>query len=299
MTGLIPLDKEPGALSRRAAVDAARLFGERKVGHAGTLDPLASGVLPVLLGRACKLLPYLPKEKRYVCGMRFGCFTDTADITGRRIEENPKIPSEAEIRSVLPAFVGRIEQTPPMYAAVKVRGRHLYDYAREGKTVERRARTVEIYSISLEEYDAAAGTAVLDVRCSSGTYVRTLCEDIARALGAAAAMCSLRRTASAGIGIERCYSQAQLERLCGEGGLDRAVLGAEELLACLPDRTVPGEGEKYYRNGGVIREDRLNDSLAEGGLYRVYGASGAFFGLGGTEILPDGLHLKSLWLEEV
>ena len=298
MTGLVPLDKAEGELSRRAMAAAARLFGERHAGHAGTLDPLATGVLPVLLGRACKLLPFLPQGKRYTAGVQFGYCTDTADITGRRVRENPKMPEESEILGILPRFTGKIEQIPPMYAAVKHGGRPLYEYARAGRQVERRPRSVEIYALSLLEYDPVSMTAVLDVRCSGGTYVRTLCEDIAAALGAAAALRSLRRTLSAGVGIDACYSQAQLEDMCAAGRLHDAVYSAEALFSHLERRTVPPEGETYYRNGGAIREDRLDGALT-GELYRAYSAGGAFLGLGGAVPAPDGPHLKSVWTEEL
>ena len=298
MTGLVPLDKAEGELSRRAMSAAARLFDERHAGHAGTLDPLATGVLPVLLGRACKLLPYLPQEKRYTAGVQFGFRTDTADVTGCRVLKNPKMPTRDELLEILPRFTGKVDQIPPMYAAVKLDGRPLYEYARAGRKVERRPRTVEIYALTLLEYDSVSMTAVLDVHCSGGTYVRTLCEDMAEALGAAAALRSLRRTMSAGIEIGRCYRQSQLEALNQAGRLQDAVISAEALFPHLEDRTVPREGETYYRNGGVIREDRL-DGAFTGGLYRVYGASGAFIGLGTAVLLPDGPHLKSVWTEEI
>ena len=178
---------------------AARLFDERHAGHAGTLDPLATGVLPVLLGRACKLLPYLPQEKRYTAGVQFGFRTDTADVTGCRVLKNPKMPTRDELLEILPRFTGKVDQIPPMYAAVKLDGRPLYEYARAGREVERRPRTVEIYALTLLEYDSVSMTAVLDVHCSGGTYVRTLCEDMAEALGAAAALRAALLPASHGI----------------------------------------------------------------------------------------------------
>ena len=279
---------------------AKRIVNAKKAGHTGTLDPFATGLLPVCFGEATKFSQdLLDADKTYETVVYLGVKTETGDTEGAVLETaTSPLPSVEEIGRILPRFTGAIRQVPPMYSALKRDGKPLYEYARAGREVERRPRTVEIYALTLLEYDSVSMTAVLDVHCSGGTYVRTLCEDMAEALGAAAALRSLRRTMSAGIEIGCCYRQSQLEALNQAGRLQDAVISAEALFPHLEDMSRAREGETYYRNGGVIREDRLDGALT-GGLYRVYGASGAFIGLGTAVLLPDGPHLKSVWTEEI
>ena len=279
MNGIIPFNKNSGELSRRAGAAAARLYGEKKHGHAGTLDPLASGVLPVLLGAATRLIPYLPDEKAYRATMRFGLVTDTGDIAGTVISRSDIRPSKTEFEAVLPRFTGTILQTPPLYSALKKDGRPLYDYARKGEAVEVKARPATVTQITLEAF--SEDEAVLYVACKSGTYIRTLAEDIARACGAQATLTALVRTRTCGISLENCRTLAQLE--AGE----RPLISAETLFNARPAAEVAQSGLIYLKNGGVINAARW--SRPPEGIFRAYSPAGEFLGL--AEEREDGAGL--------
>lgn len=269
MTGLVPLCKDPGILSRKAGVKVSFLYGERKHGHAGTLDPLAGGVLPVLLGRATRLIPFLDEEKSYLASFSFGRKTDTGDCTGALLEQSEFRPSRAQFEAALPRFTGEILQVPPLYSALKKDGRPLYDYARKGQAVEREPRRATIHELRLEEFSPQSGK--LFVRCASGTYIRTLIEDMAAACGALATMTALVRTAAYGISLEQCRTLAQME------AGDRPLLSPEELFADRLAVVAPENGLCYFENGGAIDPARFDQPPV--GLCRAYAPSGQFLGL--------------------
>ncbi len=197
-TGIIIIDKPQNWTSMDVCGKLRRLYGERRVGHAGTLDPMATGVLPVFVGRATRAVEFAEHgEKEYLAGLRLGISTDTQDTTGEVLAEQPVACSRSEIEDVLGRFRGDIEQIPPMYSALKVNGQKLYQLARKGKTVERKPRPITIYELELGE-QIGENEYALRVKCSKGTYIRTLCQDIGDALGCGGCMSSLRRTMAAG-----------------------------------------------------------------------------------------------------
>ena len=212
ISGVIPIDKPEGFTSFDVIAKCRGILKERRLGHSGTLDPLATGVLPVFVGRATKAIDLLPdREKRYVAGFRLGYSTDTQDVSGETLETSDVRVMREEIEEAIPKFVGKIMQVPPMYSAVKVGGKRLYDLARAGKTVEREAREIEIFSIELTDFDERSQSGGLEIACSKGTYIRTLINDLAENLGTLGVMASLRRTYSQGFDVSGCVSLQALE----------------------------------------------------------------------------------------
>ena len=271
---LLLLDKPENITSFSAVARARRILGIKKAGHTGTLDPMATGVLPILLGAATRFAEFLPShDKAYVAGLRLGITTDTLDITGAILEERPTNVTRAEIEQALAQFRGRIMQVPPMYSAKSQGGQRLYELARRGVEVEREARAVEVYRLELLD------EAQIYVECSAGTYVRSLIDDLGRALGCGACMSSLRRTKANGYDISRCVTLEQLETLGrAERGDTRGFVSIDEALAAYPTIEVTPAQAVRFRNGGALDLARLRD-LSTGELHRVYG-DGAFLGLG-------------------
>jgi tRNA pseudouridine55 synthase len=265
--GALLLDKPVGISSNRALQEAKKVLGAKKAGHAGTLDPLASGLLIVLFGEATKFAgPLIEDDKEYVATLKLGEKTATGDAEGAVVEAKPFQGSETDIAAVLRQFTGEIEQVPPMHSALKRDGVALYELARRGKTVERTPRRVRI--TGLENLAFEPPYLQLRVRCSKGTYVRTLAEDIGVALGTCAHLTALRRTAS---GRWRVDDALRLEELAARGA--RHVLSLEALLAHLPRAELDARDEARFRNGQVL------ESSAAPGVYAVYGA-GRVIGLG-------------------
>ena len=216
MDGFINLYKESGKSSFGAISPLRRIFNEKKIGHTGTLDPMAEGVLPVTLGRASKFINLLPEnEKEYIAKFIFGKRTDTLDITGKIIEEIKYIPSTDDLMNILPEFMGEISQIPPMYSALKKDGVRLYDLARKGLEFERESRKVKVFNIEfLEEYN---GEYQIKVRSSAGTYIRSLIDDVGMKLGSGAVMTGLIRTESNGFTVENSYTLSEIENLVNQG----------------------------------------------------------------------------------
>ena len=221
MDGIFCLDKPADMTSFQCCAALRRLLGEKKIGHGGTLDPMATGVLPILVGRATRALDLLPvHDKRYTATLRFGYTSDTLDVWGTVTPTGRPLPSLSAIEAALPAFRGGIRQIPPMMSALKKDGVRLYDLARQGVEIEREARPVTIYSLDILGYDPAAGELRLDCHCSRGTYIRSLCDDLGRRLdGAGAIMTALRRTMAAGYTLEDCLPLEEARRLAETGEL--------------------------------------------------------------------------------
>lgn len=278
MNGFVVMDKPEGVTSFKAAAPLRRLFNERKVGHTGTLDPMATGVLPVALGKAARFIDYLPdSDKAYLARFRCGVTTDTLDITGTVLTETDAHVTETDVLALLPRFTGEIEQVPPMYSAISVNGQRLYDLARKGIEVERQSRKITVYSLELlGEID---GEFEIAVRCSKGTYIRSLIADLGEALGCGAVMTALRRTRSNGFAIEDALTPEQIEAK-GEG----AVLGMDHPFFCYDALTVTAAQANRFRNGGELSAGRLKGEACPG-TYRVYAPEGLFLGLG--RILPE------------
>ncbi len=287
MNGVIVLDKPSGFTSFDAVAVARGLTKEKKTGHTGTLDPMATGVLPLLLGRAAKASSLLPDtEKEYVAGFRLGQRFDTGDITGSLVEENHKTVSPQALEQALAGFRGAIEQVPPMYSAVSVQGQRLYQLARKGIEVDRPARAVFIHSLTLEHYDPASREGVLRAACSKGTYIRTLIEDVARAAGSCGTMTSLRRTRACGFGLEEAVSLDHLRELAAKGALGTVLLPVETLFREYPQVQVSGPQAVRFANGGALDMKRLHlprITLPEGQPLRLYGPDGVFLGLAAVD----------------
>jgi len=275
--GIVIIDKPQGWTSMDVCAKLRGILHEKRVGHAGTLDPLATGVLPVFVGQATKAVSFAEDgKKEYIAGLRLGLTTDTQDVTGKTLSTCPVRITRGELEAALPRFTGEQMQLPPMYSALKVNGRKLCDLARAGKEAERRPRPVTIYELELLE-QAGGADYVLRCLCSKGTYLRTLCHDIGEALGCGGAMYSLRRTMAAGFTLEHAVSVDDVQR---QGAAVLLPLDAffERYPACV--LRSPGK-EQRVRNGNSITEPALPD-----GKYRIYAADGAFLCLseakGGT-----------------
>jgi len=254
-------------------------LGVKKVGHAGTLDPGATGVLPLLVGRATKALDRLPvHDKRYTATLHFGAVSDTLDIWGTVTETGAPLPTLTAIEEALPAFRGNILQVPPMTAALKKEGVRLDDLARQGIEVEREARPVTIYELNLLEYDPVNGLLTLDCLCSKGTYIRTLCDDLGRVLGCGAVMTALRRTMAAGYTTEQCITLDEAKELAEQGTLSTRLLTVESAFITYPALTVSAAQATRFGNGGQLALERLRQPV--NGPVRVYAPDGRFVGLG-------------------
>ena len=273
MDGFINVLKPTGLSSHDVVDIVRRIFKQKRVGHAGTLDPAAAGILPVALGRAARLVEYMEgADKSYRAEIAFGYATDTGDVYGEVIEsvENPVLPSEEELRSVLLRFVGEIEQTPPAYSAIKVGGQRAYDLARQGAAVEMRSRTVRIDRLELVHADAAHARILVDVDCAKGTYIRALCTDIGAALGLPATMRFLLRTRVGGFVLADSYTLEELAEV------RETALCAPDTALDLPVYELAPQRVKAFYSGLSTSERRME--LAEG-CYRVY-AEGVFLGIG-------------------
>lgn len=275
MVGLLLLDKPEGISSFGAAAAVRRIAGEKRVGHTGTLDPMATGLLPILLGQATRLTSLLmDTAKEYEAVLRLGTTTDTLDITGQVLSETPPADGEA-LRAVLPRFTGEILQRPPMYSALKKDGVRLYQLAREGKEVERPERRVTIEGLELLKQIGSADF-LLRVTCSKGTYIRTLCDDIGRALSCGGVMAALRRTRTGGFSVKEAVSLDRLEKK----GLDLHLLPADRAVAGYPAVRVTAAQAGRFCNGGQLSLQRLTLPDKKASLLRVYNPDGLFLGMG-------------------
>lgn len=279
MQGILIMDKPAGFTSFDVDAKLRGILGTRKIGHAGTLDPMATGVLPVFVGRAAKAVDLLLNtDKTYEATMRLGVRTDTGDVTGQVLETAP-VPAElgrVQVCAVLGRFVGPCMQTPPMYSAVKVGGQPLYKLARQGKTVARSARAVTIHSLELLGRENETDYR-LRIECSKGTYVRVLLEDIGRALGVPATMAALRRTAASGFTQEQAVTFAQVEQAKAQGALAQMLLGVETVFAGLDEVRVDEKASFRLLNGAPVYRCAAAD-----GRVRVFGPQG-FLGTGRVE----------------
>lgn len=266
--GIIIIDKPAGWTSMDVCAKLRGILKTRKIGHAGTLDPMATGVLPVFVGQATRAVSFAESgSKEYVATLHLGQVTNTQDTTGETLEEQPVSVTMDELRAVLPQFTGDIEQIPPMFSAIKIGGQKLYDLARQGKTVERKPRQVTIFELAVTDQLSPADFT-LRILCSKGTYVRTLCHDIGQALGCGGCMASLRRTMAAGFTLEESYT---LEDVQAQGEV--LLRDTDSLFRQHPAYHISHPRvEALCRNGNpFFVKDELPD-----GIYRVYGMDGTF-----------------------
>ena len=273
MNGIVIVDKPQGWTSQDVTARLRRVFSTRRIGHGGTLDPMATGVLPVFVGRATRAVEFFEHaEKTYEATLRLGMKTDTQDITGTVLEERPVTVTEQDILNVLPAFRGEILQIPPMYSALKVNGQKLYDLARKGKEVERQPRPITIHELELLHFDGQ--DARMRVRCSKGTYIRTLCEDMGEKLGCLGCMAALRRTRAGEYTIEKAVP---LQILLDAENPEQYLLSMDSPFLGYPAVTLSENQEKRCRNGNAFTL-RVPD-----GTYRAYGKNGEFLMLARAE----------------
>ncbi len=292
MTGIIPLNKGENITSFFAVSKVRRIAGEKKAGHTGTLDPNATGVLPIALGGATRFIELLPTHKKaYKATFKTGIRTDTLDIWGTVLETCEKTVTFEEVLKASENFKGEIMQLPPMYSALKKDGVRLYELARQGKEVERTPRKCEIYELISGEADN--GEFSLYCECSAGTYIRTLISDIGDVLGTGATMTSLQRTYACGIELGDCYTLEELTALQEKGDIEKALIPIDKLLECYPAVTVTDNQAVRFKNGGDLMSSRVK-GLESFGLYRVYGLN-QFLGLGDFSEENDSLKVKRVY----
>lgn len=280
INGIINIYKEAGFTSHDVVAKMRGICGQKKIGHTGTLDPQATGVLPVCLGSGTKLCDMLTdKDKEYVAELLLGVVTDTQDTTGQVLMGKPVTASEEAVRSAVASFQGEYQQIPPMYSALKVDGKKLYELARAGKEVERKARTVTIYEIEILELSLPV--VKLRVSCSKGTYIRTLCADIGEKLGCGGAMKSLERTRVGGFFLRDAITLKELERLRDEGCLQEKVIPVEDCFPLCPVLHVKEEFRKLLDNGNFIYPGQTleNKSYEADKWVRVHRQDGSFGGI--------------------
>ena len=291
--GVLVVNKHEGPTSHDIVNMVRKLYHTKKVGHTGTLDPMATGVLVVLIGRAAKAAEYLVSdEKKYRATLRLGLVTDTQDITGKvTAEHTGALPSSDEVIEVCKSFVGKSEQLPPMYSAIKVGGRKLVDLARKGTEINRGMRPIEIFSIECSKVNETDYS--LDVHCSSGTYIRTLCQDIGEKLGCGGTMATLCRTETGGFSISESFTVDELKEMTEQELLSR-LIKAESLFSSLPSVNLPAFYEKLCRSGCEIYQKKLRTDIPLGTRVRICSEDGEFFALGEVSEYENGPAIKAI-----
>lgn len=280
---IFPIYKPSGITSSHIVNIIKKAFFESgrkiKIGHSGTLDPICTGVLPILTESHTKLSDYLPPMKEYKAGLLLGVTTDTEDITGNILEKKDCIYDIKDVLNISNLFLGKIKQTPPMYSAIKKNGVRLYDLARKGVTVDRPQREINIYSIDVvpTEY---SNKFVLDVKCSPGTYIRTLCADIGNTLGSGGCMYSLQRTLSGGININQCVSIEDLLQSVKQLDEEKYSIKIEKIFEDYPVTFLDVSAVNYCLNGGKIDSARFSDFPNKENLCKVFSDKNEFMGIG-------------------
>ncbi|MBD5512742.1 MAG: tRNA pseudouridine(55) synthase TruB [Lachnospiraceae bacterium] len=278
--GVINIYKEKGFTSHDVVAKMRGILQQKKMGHTGTLDPDAVGVLPVCLGNATRLADMLTdRDKEYEAVMRLGVATDTQDMSGTVLEERPVQVSAAEVEAVICSFVGGYEQVPPMYSALKVNGKRLYELAREGREVERKARSVSLYSIEILSMQLPE--VCIRVACSKGTYIRTLCHDIGEKLGCGAAMSSLKRTQSGCFTLDTAITLSALEQLRDKKNVEKVLIPVDAMFDDLAQVHVPDIFIKAVQNGNLFSLHQIKERcmFGPGEEVRVYDSMGRFYGI--------------------
>ena len=292
-SGVLIVDKHTGVTSHDIVGKIRRLYNTRKVGHTGTLDPDASGVLVVLIGRAAKAAEYLTADtKRYSALLRLGLTTDTEDASGNVLSECADIPCSERVLEMCSQFTGEIKQIPPMYSALKKDGQKLCDLARKGIVVEREARSVTVFELICTPTDVECEYR-LDVFCSSGTYIRTLCADIGKALGCGGIMAELRRVDAGGFSIDVAHTISELEEMSADERIS-LLSPTESLFAELPAVKLSEFFEKLCRGGCEIYQKKIRTYYPTGQRVRLCDANGNFFALGQVDEYEDGSAIKAI-----
>lgn len=284
MNGILCVNKPQDFTSFDVVAKLRGILGMKRLGHAGTLDPMATGVLPVFVGTATKVCDIMPdNSKSYRAGFRLGQTSDTQDITGKILTVSDKSVSRDNILEVLPEFTGKIMQLPPMYSAVQVNGKRLYDLARQGMEVERQPREIEVNSLKLSGYDEETREGTLEIDCGKGTYIRTIIHDIGVRLGCGGIMTSLVRTSASGFTLDNCYTFQQIQQARDENHLENLILPVERVFRKLPALRLNEHQTRLYRNGVKLDLSRIHSIKRDCDLYSVYGFDGAFIGTAAAE----------------
>ena len=286
MTGIICVNKEKDITSFGVVAKLRGITGEKKAGHTGTLDPMATGVLPVMFGGATRFLNFLPdSDKGYRANFKLGITTDTLDITGEVTSQSEVAVSVDDVKNAMRDFVGVINQIPPMFSAKSVDGVRLYDLAREGKTVEREACKVEIKELELVAFDETEHTYQIDVLCSKGTYIRSLIDDIGKKLGCGAVMTELVRTKAMGFDLSDCVTLAELQERKDSGkGFDDVLIDIERMFDCYKKvRVSPAQSTRFF-NGGALDINRVQKNVMPDEICAVYSDKNEFLGLGQRQV---------------
>lgn len=280
MNGILCMNKPQEFTSFDVIGKLRGILHMKRLGHTGTLDPMATGVLPVLVGTAAKACDIMPcQDKTYRACVRFGLSSDTLDIWGNAFTEYHGMHvTEEALRSIVPAFTGEIEQLPPMYSAVSVGGKRLYELARKGIETERPVRKVPVYSVVLEQFDEEKQEAVFLVSCGKGTYIRTLLDDMGKALGGGAVMTSLCRTMASGFDIAECYTFDEVKAAVDKGDIEKILIPTERLFDAYPKLRLNDVQTRMYRNGVKLDLGRIHNIIPEESDYTVYSAEGGFIG---------------------
>lgn len=294
MTGILPVNKPVGFTSFDVIGKLRGVTRTRKIGHSGTLDPMATGVLLLFFGVATKAVDILIDENKcYVAKLKFGMSTDTQDVTGRVLKETKSHVTKEEFLAVTKKFIGKQEQLPPMYSAVKVNGRPLYDLAREGKTVERARKEIEIYSIVLNNFDEASQTAEIEVSCGKGTFIRTLINDMGEILGCGAVMSELCRTRASGFTLDECFSIKDIEELMAKGCLEEKLIPVDRLFTSLQRLTLDDFDRKLYRNGVPLDLEKRSLEIINGDI-AVFDKEDMLLGISYMDMDAKELKLKKM-----
>lgn len=293
MNGIICIDKPAGFTSFDVIAKLRGILKMRRLGHAGTLDPMATGVLPVFVGYATKACGILPDEdKTYIAEFQLGTVSDTQDCTGTVLETHDF--SGVTLEAVLKAFPqGDIMQIPPMYSAVSVNGKRLYEFAREGKEIERQARPATVSLQNYFDWNPETGTGKLEIQCSKGTYIRTLLHDMGQTLGCGAVMTNLRRSQASGFNLEECYTLEEVQNFAEENKISEILIPIEKAFQTLPKILLDESQTTHYRHGVKLGLSQLENQLDENQIrYAVYGTPDGFLGTALQDIENDCLKIE-------
>ena len=296
--GVLAIHKGEGMTSHDVVNKVRRLYNTKRVGHAGTLDPLATGVLVVLVGRAAKACEYISSDRKtYRATLRLGVTTDTEDVTGEVLTKSDNIPNSETVKAVCREFVGELKQVPPMYSALKVNGQKLYDLARQGVVIEREARDITVFALECEETDRSTDY-ILTVTCSGGTYIRTLCADIGAKLGCGGVMATLERVEACGISLGECHTFNEIENI-DDGDRQNLLLPTERLFYDLEAVKLPAFFEKLFRDGCPIYQKKIKTNFSVGSRVKICSEDGRFFALGSVVEREEGSAIKSVKIFEL
>lgn len=286
MDGIVIVNKPQGFTSFDVCAKLRGVFCTKKIGHAGTLDPMATGVLPVFIGKATKASDILPDDKKmYLAGFSFGIETSTQDIWGEVTSKEKSNISKGHLLSAAKAFSGEILQTPPMYSAVRVNGKRLYELARKGVEIKRPQKKITVYSIEILSFDENTQSGSLRVVCSRGTYIRTLISDISKHLDTRGVMTSLIRESSGGFSIDKALTLDDIQKLKDEDRLNSAVIPVDEAFSCYERITLDKKCTQLYKNGVVLRVSQIGKF--SGSILRVYSCENEFLGLCRPDVCRD------------